>query len=358
MKLIITSAFFITSLFLSAQKKTGVVLLNENKNTSIRGVSVPSDDIVWVSGSNGTVGRSLNGGKSWQWMQVTGYEQKDFRDIEAFDSATAIIMAVGNPAYILKTKDGGVTWKKVFERDREGMFLDAMDFKNSKEGICIGDPLFIGSAGRKFFYMINTTDGGDTWKELPMYQLAPVQEPAEAMFAASGSNVAYLPNNAEYEFAFVSGGSISNIYFMGKPGKQNKVVNIPINQGVATAGAFSLATDGNKKMYCIGGQYDNYWVIYDNFYYTHDVGKSWKSPSVAPPNGYRSSICRIDDDTFVCCGTNGVDITFNACKEWKSIVSDGVKGKNGFNTCVKSKTGKAVYFGGDNGKIGKLVIQD
>ncbi len=349
--------FSILSFAATAQKKPYVALLtNINSSTnSFRGVSVPNDSTVWVSGSNGSVGKSINGGKVWRWFKPLGYEDKDFRDIEAFDSATAIIMAVGNPAIILKTTDGGFSWKKVFERERDGMFLDAMDFKNEKEGICIGDPLYIGAAGRKFFYMIKTTDGGNTWAELPMYQLAPVQEPAEAVFAASGTNIAYLPNNTDYEFAFVSGGTMSNIYFMARPGKQNKVLNLPLNQGVATSGCFSLATDGNKKLYCIGGQYDNFWVAYDNFYWTEDEGKKWRSPSVAPPYGYRSCICRIDDKTFVCCGINGVDITTNDCKEWKSIVSDGVKNKGGFNTCQKSKTGKAVYLAGDNGKLGKLV---
>jgi hypothetical protein len=40
-------------------------------------------------------------------MKVPGYEKMDFRDIEAFDSNTAIIMGITLPAVLLKTKDGG-----------------------------------------------------------------------------------------------------------------------------------------------------------------------------------------------------------------------------------------------------------
>src|SRR6201747_2216138 len=58
---------------------------------SFRGLSVVNDSTLWVSGSKGTVGKSLNGGKIFEWMKPKGFENRDFRDIEAFDSKTAII---------------------------------------------------------------------------------------------------------------------------------------------------------------------------------------------------------------------------------------------------------------------------
>src|SRR5580658_8625001 len=71
-----------------------VQLLTSGTSTSLRGLSVVTDEIVWVSGSKGTVGKSLDGGKTWTWFTVPGYEKRDFRDIEAFDSKTAIIIAI------------------------------------------------------------------------------------------------------------------------------------------------------------------------------------------------------------------------------------------------------------------------
>src|SRR5688572_23542338 len=115
--------------------------LTSGTKTSIRGLSVVSDKVIWVSGSNGMVGTSTNGGKDWRWLQVKGFEKTDFRDIEAFDGATAIIMAVDTPAYILKTTDAGNNWKVVYENRKAGMFLDAMEFWNTEAGIVIGDPI-------------------------------------------------------------------------------------------------------------------------------------------------------------------------------------------------------------------------
>lgn len=151
-KVFMVMLFFIFSIAIYAQK-TGVLLLSTNApaNVSFRGMSIPSDDVIWLSGSEGTVGKSTDAGKTWIWIKVKGYEKNDFRDIHAFDSSTAIIMAVGDPAYILKTKDGGLTWNIVFTKTLPGLFLDAMDFRNEKEGICIGDPIAIGDGGRKFF---------------------------------------------------------------------------------------------------------------------------------------------------------------------------------------------------------------
>ena len=334
---------------LSFAQKMGVQLINTNApaNAGLRGMSIPNDDVIWVSGSNGTVGKSCDAGKSWRWITVKNYEQKDFRDIQAFDSNTAIIMAIGDPAYILKTKDGGTTWQQVYTKSLPGMFLDAMDFKNNKEGICIGDPVAIGSGGRKFFFVVRTSDGGDTWQEVPLYKMPPTQQSGEGIFSASGTNIALL-DHPDFDYAFVTGGTISNMYLMARDGKQSKMMQIPINQGAESAGAFSLATDGKKKFYCIGGDYKIIFSTYDNFYWTTDEGSKWASPRKAPPYGYRSCVRIIDNERLIACGPNGVDIGSIGGHDWNSIT------KEGFNVCMVSPTKKLIFLAGEKGKIGQL----
>ncbi|MCX8020032.1 MAG: YCF48-related protein [Chitinophagaceae bacterium] len=90
-------------------------ILTTGSPTDLRGLCVVNSNVIWVSGSNGMVGKSTNGGINWQWRTVNGFEKADFRDIEAFDANTAIIMSIGEPGYILKTTDGGVTWKIVYK---------------------------------------------------------------------------------------------------------------------------------------------------------------------------------------------------------------------------------------------------
>ena len=146
-------ALFVLSV-LQAQK---IEQLTSGTKTSLRGMSVVSDKIVWVSGSNGTVGKSIDGGMTWQWITVKGFEKRDFRDIEAFDENTAIIVAIAEPAQILKTTDGGQNWKVVFTDSAKGIFLDAMDFYNKRNGMVVGDPI----DGK--IYFAYTKNKGNEW---------------------------------------------------------------------------------------------------------------------------------------------------------------------------------------------------
>ncbi|HET9432593.1 MAG TPA: hypothetical protein VFO37_02495, partial [Chitinophagaceae bacterium] len=106
---------FSNNIFAQRKILPQVEVLHTGVKTSLRGLSVVNNNVVWVSGSNGMVGKSSNAGKNWKWMVVKGFEENDFRDIEAFDANTAIIMSIADPAYILKTTDGGETWKVVYQ---------------------------------------------------------------------------------------------------------------------------------------------------------------------------------------------------------------------------------------------------
>ncbi|RYZ49723.1 MAG: oxidoreductase, partial [Sphingobacteriales bacterium] len=65
-------------LFILAQRPE-VEILTTGTKTSLRGLSVVNDNILWVSGSGGVVGRSSNGGKTWKWVTVPGFEKTEFR---------------------------------------------------------------------------------------------------------------------------------------------------------------------------------------------------------------------------------------------------------------------------------------
>ena len=340
--LIVFFLFLINSL--QSQKTPQVHLITSGTNTSLRGMSVASDNVIWISGSNGTVAKSIDAGKTWRWIIVTGLEKRDFRDIEAFDSSTAIAMAVDNPAIIVKTTDGGATWKKVFERSLPGMFLDAMDFKNKKEGICIGDPLNLKQTNTKHFYIIRTFDGGDTWQEIPFNKM-PAAQQGEAIFAASGTNISFS-DNPDFEYAFVTGGAVSNLHFAGRKQKPDKAVKIPIVQGKETTGTFSMAA-GNNAMYFIGGDYKAKEDTFHNYCYSINNGITFSS-ALVPPSGYKSCIRIINNKTLVSCGPAGVDFARNGQKEWKKISNEG------FNVCMVSP-GKKVFFAGEKGKIGRLM---
>lgn len=329
MKYIILSLLICCCFVSNAQN---LQLLDSNKNTSIRGMSVVNDKIVWLSGSKGTVAISVDAGKSFRWITVTGYEKRDFRDIEAFDAGTAIIMAVDTPAVILKTTDAGKTWKKVFEDKRPGMFLDAMEFWNEMSGIAVGDPI----DGKIF--IARTFDGGETWRGLPDAYY-PTAENGEAMFASSGTNVTKLNKQ---EAVFVTGGKKSRMFI------RDAKINLPVIQGEDFTGANSVAVYDEKNIIIVGGDFTKDTSRKLNCVLTKNKGKTFITPAT-PPFGYRSCVAYITKNKLACCGTSGVDVSEDGGMNWRNI------SKESFHVVQKAKKGNAVFLAGARGRVAMLV---
>lgn len=309
-----------------------IEVLSSGTKTSIRGLSVVDDRIIWVSGSNGTIGRSVDSGKTFKWVIVKGFEKTDFRDIEAFNETSAVIMGIASPAYILRTADGGESWKVVYENNTKDMFLDAMEFWNEFSGIVLGDPI-----NGKFF-IARTFDGGINWQNIPPANY-PVADSGEACFASSGTNIRKLNKQ---EAVFVSGGLSSHIFI------RDKKILLPLLQGKQTTGANSVAVKNAKTLVVVGGDFEARDAVEKNCFITTDAGRSWTAPAT-PPHGYRSCVEWLGKKSWISCGLNGVDYSTDEGANWTWI------SREGFHVCRKAKKGKAVFFAGGAGRIGKLT---
>jgi photosystem II stability/assembly factor-like uncharacterized protein len=330
------SAILIIFLLITFSGKTqNVKLLNSEQKVSFRGLSVADDQTIWVSGSNGTVGKSLDGGKTWRFQQIKGYEKTDFRDVEAFDSLNALIMGIDCPARILKTTDGGNFWKIVFEDTTKGMFLDAMSFNESNvsNGIVVGDPI----EGKAF--ILSTSNKGDTWTKRELNR-RPALDSGEAFFASSGSNICYYSKN---DAVAVTGGKVSNLLF------QQKKIPLPLIQGAESTGANAIAVKNATTFMIVGGDFTKKDATIGNFCFTKNAGKSWIS-SIQPPTGYRSCVAYIHENMWITCGLNGVDITEDDGLHFKRISNLG------FHVCKKSKKGNKIFLAGGGGRIGIVEL--
>jgi len=337
-KIFVIISFFVAG-WVCAQKGLPVVeMLTSGTQTSLRGLSVVNDNVVWVSGSSGTVGKTTNGGKNWKWHTVKGFEKKEFRDIEAFDATTALIVAVDEPGYILKTSDGGESWKIVYENRTKGMFLDAMEFWDEKSGTVVGDPI----NGR--FFITKSSDGGNTWQDEPSED-CPLADSGEACFASSGTNIRALDAN---KIVFVSGGKRSRVF------TAKAAIDLPIIQGKESTGANSIAVynsyrgSGGKRMIVVGGDFTADSSHQKNCFFTDDGGKSWIAPKI-PPHGYRSCVEYLSKKDILTCGLNGVDYSLDGGKTFTWI------SKEGFHVCRIAKYGPSIFLAGSNGRIAKLT---
>lgn len=309
-----------------------IELLQHNLGMSLRGMSVVNDSVIWVSGSKGSIGKSTDYGKNFEWFTVKGFEISDFRDIEAFDQHTAVIMSIDAPAYILKTTDGGKNWKIVYENPNRAMFLDAMDFYDNKIGIVVGDPI----ANRVF--LAKTNDGGETWKTLTTKNYPKMKE-GEAFFASSGSNIKLL---SKKKYVYVSGGKQSNLY------KNTKPIPLTFITGIESNGANAIAVKDKNNWMIVGGDYTQKTKAANNVICrTKDGGKHFITADKSVYD-YRSGVEYLSGNQWIICGLSGVDISKDNGTTWQNISQEG------FHVCKKAKNGTKVYLAG-NGKIGVLT---
>jgi photosystem II stability/assembly factor-like uncharacterized protein len=315
-------------IFIKSVNAQQLEILTQGTATSIRGLSVVSNEIVWASGSKGMVGRSIDGGKTWNWNQVPGFEKREFRDIEAFDELNAVILAIAEPGVILKTADGGKNWKPVYTDTSTGIFLDAFHFAGNGSGIVIGDPL------KGEIYLASTNDNGNTWKR---NLKVPKTDSGEACFASSGTNIVALKNGGYY---FVTGGLSSRLH------GAESVTRLPLVQGKESTGANSIAVYGNNAI-VVGGDFTRDTAIANNCVIVR-LGKvpAFTTPAT-PPHGYRSCVEFIDSHKLITCGTSGVDISADGGKNWKLISNES------FHVCQKARKGNAIFLAGGNGRIAK-----
>jgi photosystem II stability/assembly factor-like uncharacterized protein len=311
-----------------------VAVLQQGKPTSIRGLSVVDNQVAWVSGSKGYVALTTDGGQTWAWQQVKGFEKSDFRDIEAFSDKEALIMSSGTPAVILKTIDGGANWQVKYQNADTSYFFDAMAFNGKKKGMILGDPI-----GGKFLLM-QTPDGGETWS---MFPSRPDAAKDEAAFAASGTCL-----RLDNIITIVTGGGRSRMLFSPMEESNWLDVSLPLTNGKQSRGAFSVAY-GKNQVIVVGGDYQKDKQTDSTVYIQSEAKAPYKSTApVTPPSGYQSCVEYITGQTFLSTGTPGSNITTDGGKTWKKI--DGAS----YNVCRKAKKGSLVLLAGNNGAIGVL----
>jgi len=314
-------------------------------NSNLRGVTVAETQdatgvpvpVVWASGSNGVILKSVDEGKTWNRLHVTGGDALDFRGIIAFDASTAYVMSSGEgeKSRIYKTTDGGETWNLQYSDKRRKFFLDAVACLSKTHCFALGDPI----DGK--FLLLATTDG-EHWSPLPNGSM-PAALPGEGAFAASNTCLAVFGK----EIFFGTGGPAARVFHSTGLGRTWAVSETPIDSGKPSAGIFSLALSGGNLIMAVGGDYKEPGRPYRVAAYSADDGKTWHL-AAQQPSGYRSSVARIDDGYRVAVGPNGEDVSGDSGAHWRHTDSLNLNAL----AILNIRTGWAV---GPSGTIARFV---
>lgn len=319
--------------------------INTGNNATYRGLSVAADDAVWVSGSKGWVGRTVNGGNSWIFGQVKGYEHCDFRTVYGLDSNNAVIANAGSPAYILHTSDAGKSWKKVYENKDSAAFIDGVDFWNRKRGIMHGDPI------NGHMLLLYTSNGGKTWHEKRKSN-SPKMTQGEASFAASGTSICCLRRGT---VVVATGGAVANLHLSQSGGRRWRTIPTPMVAGSSSTGIYSVIALRSAGSWLItGGNYKNDTASTNNCFYTYNKGKKWHAPQHST-RGYRECVAAIDTErpakksktrTLVAVGPTGMDISVDDGLNWLPLNNE-----KGYHVLQPSNNQNKLFVAGSNGKL-------
>jgi hypothetical protein len=352
-------------------------ILDGHTTADLRGIDSVGNGIVWASGSNGTVLRTEDNGKTWQHCTTPPDAEKlDFRGVQAFDGKTAIVMSSGKGdlSRLYKTADGCQTWKLVFTNPDKDGFWDAIKFFNGNEAIIIGDPVRGHFSLFRNEYVRTDAEG---WKHFahsvrsPTIRISPPHTTQEGLFAASNSVLI-----GDDQPAFVTGGAGGSFYY-GYKAHKNALMSLvsegwfysflslplPLARG-ESAGAFSVAERRCQEnadtcaIVVVGGDYKlpdkrEGTAAYGIVGNPSDVPKQFEAPATLP-GGYRSAVAYDQFNiNLITVGPNGTDISTDDGRNWRALrpgAGDAADADKNWNAL------SLPFVVGPNGRIGVLEV--
>ncbi|MBL8553244.1 MAG: hypothetical protein JNL41_03115 [Phenylobacterium sp.] len=281
------------------------------KDATLRAVAVAGPRAFRVSGSKGTLGVTDDGGATWRLAAVAGGEALDFRGLAALDGKTLVVTSAGDgaagQARIYRSADAGASWTLAFETKLPGSFLDAVAFRDTRNGLVLGDPV----DGR--WFLLRTTDGGKTWVRRP----GPPVEPGEAAFAASNAALFLGPRA---EIWIVSGGlKTARIFHSRDDGGQWDIFDA-ILPASATAGLFGGLALGKDRAVVVGGDYKNELAAGDGIVIAEAFGL-FTPPHEGTPR-LLEGVGRLNARTLIAVGPRGTSVSRDDGETWKQVDHD------------------------------------
>jgi len=311
--------------------------LNSPGTSSLRAIFALDEHTVWVSGSQGQVYLSVNGGLSWKAIAIPGCENTEFRSLHAWDSLRALVFDISTEGKAYLTTNGGLSWEEVYRSPEKGAFFNSLKFVDEKQGIAISDPI------DDRIFILKTEDGGRSWTRL---ENTPASLAGEINFAASNTCIEYLPTG---EVFIVFGGSRSRVLSSMDFGRSWKFTETPAIKG-ETAGLFSVNFLNSKQGVAVGGDFDEPTREGVRAIYTDDGGANW-SRAASMPAAYRSCVVSLKDDLLFATGKSGCDFSSDLGKNWSYIDSTGYY-------AASAVSGKNILFlCGSQGRVAKVNVR-
>ncbi|MEQ8143288.1 oxidoreductase [Streptomyces sp. OP7] len=306
-----------------------------------RGLAAVSRTTAWAAGTLGTVLRTTDGGRTWRDVSPPGAEALQFRDIEAFDARRAVVLAIGEgeDSRVYRTDDGGATWTEAFRNPDPRAFYDCLTFFGPRHGLAMSDPV----DGK--FRILSTRDGGRSWAVLPDTGMPPALD-GEAGFAASGQ---CLVSSGPKDVWLATGGAArARVLHSADRGRTWTVTDTTIPAGDPARGVFALAFRDRHHGLAVGGDFNPGQASPDAAARTSDGGRTWRHAAGSPP-AYRSGVAWLPHSRTdaLAVGPTGTDLTTDGGRTWRTV------GTGSYDT-VDCAPDRSCWAAGERGRVARL----
>ena len=313
----------------------------------LQAVSAVSDRVVWTSGTGGTYTVSTDGGDHWRAAQVPHADSLEFRDVAAFDSASAWLLSSGpgGRSRIYHTADGGATWVLQFTNTDPNAFFDCFAFWDQTHGIAVSD----GVRGR--FPILLTDDGGAHWTRRP-FDTSPAADSGEGAFAASGTCLITAPGGRAWIGTGASPSGGGRVLSTEDYGKNWTSRATPIQHGTTTTGITTLAFRDPGHGFAGGGDIGLRALQTVRVVRTDDGGRTWNT--VASP-GFAGAVYGLAvvpglSGALVAVGPGGAAYSVTDGASWTALDSASY-------WSVGFASPRAGWLVGPNGRIAKVSFR-
>ncbi|GGO65625.1 WD40/YVTN/BNR-like repeat-containing protein [Bowmanella pacifica] len=266
---------------------------------------------LWVAGTQGQVYKSLDAGDTWQAVAISSEAEGDIRDLQQFADGSVLAMTVGpgQSSRLYRSTDGGLDWQLWLQNEQAEGFFNSIDFWDQEHGLLLGDPV------DGFYVVMKTSDGGKTWRRIPKQQL-PVMLDKEAAFAASGNTLKIQDKNNVW---IATGGFSASAYHSDDAGERWQRIALPIHRQGQTGGAYAIGLNGKNEVFVLGGDFQDRPGKYPNLAKLTAQGAKVIQ---AGERGLRTAMACINA-ICLATGKTGTDISYDHGASWQAFSEQG-----------------------------------
>lgn len=223
--------------------------------------------------------------------------------------------------------------EKKYHNLNKKAFFNGFDFWDEQQGVLISDPI------DQYVYLLQTKDGGSTWKRLKSESL-PRLFGKEYGFAASGTGIQCFGDG---KIRIGTGGAAARIFSSNNYGKNWKIEETPIVQGSESQGIFSIDFLNEKQAIAVGGDYANDTIAGNNII---SLNEDWVINEASKYIKFKSCVKFLTDKIILTTGTSGTAISYNAGEDWTYL-----KDVKGYHTIAFDKVSSRGILAGSEGRV-------